>query len=201
SAEQHNQDVNSLGLISTRKTAKAVDILKLMSSTYMVVLYQAVDLHHLKENLKSAVKNCVTTVAKKREALVTAIDYEAVYSYVDDPCSANYPLMMKTHAELIDHALANGPTGKDDGSSIFSKITAFEEELREALPREMEAACVAFENGATPIANRIKESRSFPLYRFVQEEHGCVYLTGKKLKSPGEECNKRAKDYVRVNYI
>uniref|UniRef100_A0A453P4G3 Phenylalanine ammonia-lyase n=1 Tax=Aegilops tauschii subsp. strangulata TaxID=200361 RepID=A0A453P4G3_AEGTS len=162
SAEQHNQDVNSLGLVSARKTAEAVDILKLMSSTYMVALCQAIDLRHLEENIKTSVKNC----------------------------SANYPLMQKLRAVLVDHALTAGPGEAESEATVFSKINKFEEELRSALPREIEAARVAFENGTAPIPNLIKESRSFPLYRFVREELGCVYLTGEKLLSPGEECTK-----------
>ncbi|VAI58665.1 unnamed protein product [Triticum turgidum subsp. durum] len=184
SAEQHNQDVNSLGLVSARKTAEAVDILK----------------------LKTSVKNCVTQVSKKvltmnptgdlssarfsEKSLITAIDREAVFSYADDACSANYPLMQKLRAVLVDHALTAGPGEAESEATVFSKINKFEEELRSALPREIEAARVAFENGTAPIPNLIKESRSFPLYRFVREELGCVYLTGEKLLSPGEECTK-----------
>ncbi|ERN11182.1 phenylalanine ammonia-lyase [Amborella trichopoda] len=205
SAEQHNQDVNSLGLISARKSAEAIEILKLMSATFLVALCQAVDLRHLEENMREIVKHVVLQTAKKtlymeedngslldtrfyEKELLQVVDHQPVFSYLDDPSNPSYALMLQLREVLVEKSLKSNTEA--DGFSIFKRIGVFQEELKVRLSEEIPKARERFDAGDFPVPNRIKKCRTYPIYKFVRNEMGTALLSGTKQISPGEEIEK-----------
>lgn len=210
SAEQHNQDVNSLGLISARKSAEAIEILKLMSATYMVGLCQAIDLRHLEEIMKEAVKDALVQAVRKtlyaaedgslletrfcEKDLVRVAEHHPVFSYLDDPTNPACALLPKLREVIVDRALMDHKAEDSDirNLSIFKCIPIFMEELKARLGEEVPRARERFDRGDydQPIENRIKKCRTYPIYKFVRSEAGTELLSGAKKTSPGEHIEK-----------
>ncbi|KAG6552729.1 hypothetical protein Mapa_005676 [Marchantia paleacea] len=200
SAEQHNQDVNSLGLISARKTAESIEVLKLMSSTFAVALCQAVDLRHLEENMLTAVKQVVSQAAKKtlfadaagtllpsrfcEKDLLKVVDDTPPFTYVDDATSATYPLMRKMREVLVSHAMENSKL--DESCSVFRRLAIFEEEVKAQLELTVPQIREQFDTGVAAVPNKIEGCRTFPVYDFVRSL-GTKLLIGTETRSPGED--------------
>ncbi|KAI3882313.1 hypothetical protein MKX03_007954 [Papaver bracteatum] len=208
-------DVNSLGLISARKSSEAIDILKLMSSTYMVALCQVTDLRHLEENIMEVVKHVLQQVIKKtlyidetdgsllashfcEKELLQVIEHHPMFSYLDDPTSTSYMLLLQLREVLVEKAFNACPAkdgeeeiNEEDKYLVYKRIPIFQDELKETLDDEVTKEINKFDNNDFPIANRIKKYRTYPIYQFVRGQVGIAFISGdKKIISHGEDIEK-----------
>ncbi|KAJ9183776.1 hypothetical protein P3X46_007587 [Hevea brasiliensis] len=188
-AEQHNQDVNLLGLISARKSAEAIEILKLMSATFMVALCQAIDLRHLEENMREVVKQ---VLPRKNSCRLLSIN---LYS----PISTTQQILL-IHFCLNCKKYPKSGRADENGCTIFKRIPVFIKELKARLREEVPKARERFDSGEFAIANRIKKCRTYPIYEFVRSEVGTELLSGEKKVSPGEHIEKVHEVLMKGNW-
>ncbi|EFJ11756.1 phenylalanine ammonia-lyase [Selaginella moellendorffii] len=187
-AEHHNQAVNSLGLVSARKSEEAAEILKMMLSTYLLGICQAIDLRHLEVALQGAVMKVLSSIGDEFfpaacvESMLLEVEKQYTFSFIDDAMDGSSTLLNK----LRQVFLANPTT---QGCSV-RKFGEFKDRLKPKL--EEAIATTRKESLDKPATHIIEKCVSYPLYQFVRHELGTEMLTGGGLegRAPKQDLDK-----------
>eukprot|EP01018_Ginkgo_biloba_P036872 Gb_04830 [translate_table: standard] len=205
SAEQHNQDINSLALISARKTEEALEIMKLMLASFLTALCQAVDLRQLEEILVKVVVDVISKVSDEcglpesmKKELVNAAKGIPVYSYLENPCDPSLPLLSKLRQTCLECILRSPGSNEVSHGPLVDKIREFEAQLMSELEAEMTATRLSYERTHPAIttvetarfSSRIRGSKLFPLYAFVRQELNTKLMTARTDHTPEEDVQK-----------
>ncbi|KAI0041343.1 phenylalanine ammonia-lyase [Auriscalpium vulgare] len=180
SAEMHNQAVNSLALISARATINALEVLSMLTSSYLYLLCQAFDIRALQADLR---KELITIIEEElpaafgahlsghaSAALVPAI-LKTAYATLDATTTMDSaPRMAKvaqaTTGVLVDH-FTRSEVAAD--AAALASLPAF----RAAVARRADAALVALRKaylsgakGPAPARGYLNRTRA--VYEYVR---------------------------------
>lgn len=176
SAEMHNQAVNSLALISARYTITALDVLSLLTASYLYVLCQALDLramhHDLQSQLSAIVRELVPkhfpSAAKHADVLLPILE-RAVFRALNATSTADCKARMiqvaaSTTTPLVDFFSTDASTAAE-----LPHIIGFRAELAERAAdtlARLRAQYLEGERSATPAAQYLGGTRA--VYEFVR---------------------------------
>lgn len=198
SAEQHNQDINSLALICARKTEEALDILKLMLASHLYALCQAIDLRQLEQILLNIVLGIISSVSDEchlqqsiKEQLISVARGIPVYTYLESPCNPSLPLVSALKQTFLDAIVTLHDI------QIVEQITEFESHLKQRLEEEITAIVLSYEERTNShmlegscCRTLIHGSKFFPLYAFIREELNAIMMTPRTDHTPQEGTQK-----------
>ncbi|QRW12778.1 phenylalanine ammonia-lyase [Ceratobasidium sp. AG-Ba] len=170
SAEMHNQAVNSLALISARATIQALDVLSLLTASYMYLVCQAVDLRAQQHELAEGMAQIVN------EELANNFTSSGLHSPVFKAIMASFEATstmdavprMRTAAAAASAPLIDALSGSELGA-----IPAFRESVavRSAeLYERLRAEYLTGKRGPAPAAELLGNTR--PVYEFVRVKLG-----------------------------
>ncbi|EKM50738.1 uncharacterized protein PHACADRAFT_213633 [Phanerochaete carnosa HHB-10118-sp] len=191
SAEMHNQAVNSLALISARYTITALDVLSLLTSSYLLALCQALDLrsmhHDLQCSLSAIVRELVPkhfpSVARHADVLVPILE-RAVFRALDTTSTADGEARMHSVAASTTTPLVDFLSADAAFASELAHVTGFRIELAQCASKTLMALRAQYLEGArgsTPASKYLGKTRA--VYEFVRvtlgvRMHGAKNLHG-----------------------
>jgi phenylalanine ammonia-lyase len=185
SAEMHNQAINSLALISARYTMQAVELLSMMSSAYLVLVCQALDLRVLRLEFSKACGPAITEITRCMQPFLVA-EPENSEKSLQGLCSsvmkawdetttldlnARCAMTAEVAATFLLKKIAQDP-GLDDITAfrMFSDINKWKGELEALLNEKFEATRQKMFKDHTNITPTYLGRASARLYRFVRQE-------------------------------
>jgi phenylalanine ammonia-lyase len=199
SAEMHNQAINSLAFIGCRYAGDAVEVLSLMTATYLYVLCQAVDLRVLHAEFVKAVRPEIDELTASTFR-VTPAHLKTIQSTIWEELMHHW--RRSSTSDLRDRCLttANGSVGvlldhlpADAGVSQEGSARQWKSSVSGALQKGYDAARTKFLANSTTKIYLCTASRK--LYKFVREDLKVPPHTGidahpttDRGNSEGKEC-------------
>ncbi|KAL0566724.1 Protein pal1 [Marasmius crinis-equi] len=194
SAEMHNQAVNSMALVSARATITSIDVLSILTATYLYNLCQALDLRALRVEFDEGFKYIVS---EESEALFPSLDASTQSTIQSRVLSPMFLRMEKTTImdvadQMSTVAAASVPalteffvrSGLGDTPGLLSSISKFQSNVASratTLMNELRMAYLTGKRGVSPASPHLGKTRA--MYEFVRitlgvKMHGLDNLTG-----------------------
>jgi phenylalanine ammonia-lyase len=173
SAEMHNQAVNSLALISARATLASLEVLSILTSSYLYVICQALDLRAMQLEFAEGLENIIAEELSAafgssvtRSDLVSRLHVTLCGTFDQTSTMDCYERMDKVAASgsniLIDYLSTNDP-------SLMAEIPTFRARVSEKSAQLLDRLRHEYLSGArgpapaSPYVNKTK-----PIYEFVR---------------------------------
>ncbi|KAJ7770141.1 phenylalanine ammonium lyase [Mycena maculata] len=182
SAEMHNQAVNSLALISARATINSLDVLTMLTSSYLYVLCQALDLRVLQEEFTIGLFDIV------RQELTTSFGAPLVQpKFVREVCNVMKATLERTStmdavdqmrevasssSTMLLNFFANPEFASSQGPALVA-IPRFQTNVASqgaAFLNKLRGEFLSGQRGASPASSHLGKTRL--VYEFIRRRLG-----------------------------
>ncbi|KAK1230449.1 hypothetical protein PQX77_006459 [Marasmius sp. AFHP31] len=179
SAEMHNQAVNSLALISARATINSLEVLSLLTSTYLYILCQALDLRALHMEFDEGLERIVadelrivfsSSLDASRQSMFASKIMKTMYGTLEKTSTMDCADQMSAVAAsavpvLTDLFLETG----NDSSGLLSSIATFRTHVSSRatkLMNDLRMSYLSGERGAAPASPYLGKTKL--VYEYIR---------------------------------